>query len=111
MEPTSVVCSYTTGTSKQLAVGRSRLKEVFIEGALSGDALRYTRFYDGTAISADQLKLEIYFGSYYRAENGNAIVIPGNGMLFENGIFMSFDTLDIDSVTILFNGGAPGSGL
>lgn len=35
------------------------------------------------------------------------LIIPDMGILFENGIYITFGSADVTSVTLLFEGGAP----
>ena len=89
------VKSAHTITNAALYVGRTRLKGVFMSVA-GGAPIDRIVFYDNATAASGTVRLELD-----TTHNGAAyVLIPGEGILFTNGIFC--DIGDADSVTIFY---------
>ena len=91
---TDVKSAHTT-INAALYVGRARLKGVFISVA-GGSPIDRIIFYDNATAASGTVRLELD-----TTHNSAAyVLIPGEGILFTNGIFC--DIGDADSVTIFY---------
>ena len=107
MQPTGVQ-NVKKGTTAVDAVrmvnGRTRLKGYILSGEGTTNN-GYAKFYNGTG-NGDPLLLEAFLGAYSYLQ-GNALVnIPGNGILFDSGIYVEMTADVVLCVSIIFQGGA-----
>lgn len=89
------VKSAHTNANAALYVGRIRLKGVLLSAA-TGSPTDHVLFYDNATTAAGTMRLEL------DTSHGNVVyvLIPGEGILFNNGIYC--DIGDADSVTIFY---------
>jgi len=112
MQPTDVY-SVTAGSDTaanafegQAVNGRARLKSIYFGGSAGvNNAAALFELRDGTAVTDTVLlKLacsggsEVYAAGFFR--------IPGNGILFANGIYLDAEA-EVGPVTMVVQGGAP----
>ena len=95
----SNIQSVTKTADASAVVGRCRLVGVYFTntGTAASFALK-----DGTS-TAGQAKLTIVTPA---AAGGQDVIIPDMGILFETGIFIDVSSVEVTSVTLLFEGGA-----
>jgi hypothetical protein len=95
----SNIQSVTKTADASAVVGRSRLVGVYFTntGVAASFALK-----DGTTTSGTT-KLTIFTPA---AAGGTDVIIPDMGILFEAGIFIDVASVEVTSVTLLFEGGA-----
>ena len=76
----------------QVSLGRCRIQSVSASNSYKGTGERYYKFHNGTSSSGD-VKLTVYVptsdSSGFYGSCPVSIDIPGMGILFEDGIFMS----------------------
>ena len=75
----------------QVSSGRCRIQSVSASSSYQGTGERYYKFHNGTS-SSDDVKLTVYVPTSSGGWYGScpvSIDIPGQGILFEDGIFMS----------------------
>lgn len=90
-----VKSAYTAQSADaQLVTYRVRLKAVFFSAAAAGTDP--VIFYDNASAASGTARLTI--GT--TGVGGNTVLVPGEGILFDNGI--SVDTGDADNVTIFY---------
>ena len=78
-----------------LYVGRTRLKTVVFTVS-GGSPVDHVMFYDNASAASGVLKLELDTNH----SGGLSVSIPGEGILFENGIYC--DIGDASSVTVFY---------
>ena len=110
VEPThikSVKKGTTSSHTAQMVKGRTRLKGVIVCCNNNVSVFDNVYLYNGTSISGP-LVLRLQFSVYALYGGTQLIPIPGNGILCDNGIYLSkeYSTTGIVSVAILFQGGA-----
>lgn len=98
MSASNISTVYKTGTGQAIN-GRNRLCGVYFTHNAAGPST--LQFYDG---DADTDPLLMTLSSTTVADSQN-FVIPDQGILFKDGVFVKFGAT-ITSVTILFEGGA-----
>ena len=109
VEPThihSVKKGDATHHAMQMVNGRTRLKGVIVCCNGNNNANDELTLFNGTSDSyPEALKLKL--GTYSLYGGTQLIPIPGNGILCENGIYLSkeYSAGGIFSVAILFQGG------
>ena len=113
MEPTgiqSVKKGDTGNHSMQMVDGRTRLKAVIVCADSHNDNSTKITLYNGTDDTYPEgLEWNVSFYSVY---GGSQLMqIPGNGILFDSGIFLSkeYSVTGVVSVTALFQGGKAAS--
>ena len=91
----------------QMVNGRTRLKGVIVCCTNNNDTNTKVTLFNGTS-DTDPVALELEFSVYAIYGGTQLIPIPGNGILCENGIYLSkeYGAAGISSVAILFQGGA-----
>jgi hypothetical protein len=89
------VKSAHTNASAALYAGRTRLKAVLLSAA-TGTPIDHVMFYDNASAATGTMRLEL------DTSHGNVvyILIPGEGILFTNGIYC--DIGDASSVTVFY---------
>lgn len=97
MSASNILTVYKSATGQAIN-GRSRLCGLYFTHAASGPSL--IKFYDGTA-GTDPLLLTLSSTTVADSQN---FVIPDQGILFKNGVYVDFGAT-ITSVTLLFEGG------
>jgi len=80
-------------------VGRTRLQGLYFTN--TGTASSFT-LRDGTVVGADAVMTIVTPG----AAGASDIIIPNDGVLFQNGIYIDVADANVTSVTLIFNGGA-----
>ena len=90
----------------QMVDGRTRLKGVIVCCNGNNNVNDELTFFNGTSVE-DPEALKLKFGVYSAYGGTQLIPIPGNGILCENGIYLSkeYSSGGIFSVAILFQGG------
>ena len=89
------VNSAHTNTSASLYVGRTRLKGVVFTVS-GGSPTDHVLFYDNASAATGTVRLELDTNH----SGGLSILIPGEGILFTNGIYC--DIGDAQSVTVFY---------
>ncbi len=110
MQPTDVY-AVSVGTSTaafeiQGVDGRARLKGVYVTGisAVSDTSGGKIELRNGTAVS-DEVLFTFQNPICSQITGGHFIKFPGNGILFDSGIFVDAE-LDAGPITLLYQGGA-----
>lgn len=80
-------------------VGRTRLQGLYFTN--TGTASSFT-LRDGTVVGADAVMTI----TTPAAAGGQDIMVPNDGVLFENGIYIDVNDANVTSVTLFFVGGA-----
>ena len=95
----SDVKAVTKTADASAVVGRTRLQGLYFTNSGTGSSFTLK---DGTT-SAGTGRLTIYTPA---AAGGADIILPNDGILFQNGIFIDVADANVTSVTLLFCGGA-----
>ena len=104
MQPTGVQNVKVSSDAAQMVDGRTRLKGYILSGGSTSAADGNVKFYNGDS-ALDPLGLEINMGSYVSYHGNTLVNIPGNGILFDSGIYLVKSTIVL-CVSIIFQGGA-----
>tara|TARA_R110002020_G_scaffold297733_1_gene513498 strand:+ start:830 stop:1168 length:339 start_codon:yes stop_codon:yes gene_type:complete len=110
MQPTDVysvqVGSNNLAFESQAVNGRSRLKGIYVCGGVdtTGTSGGKVQLRDGTT-NTDTARFEFQCPRGSTVTGGFFIKIPGNGILFESGIFVDAEAA-VNPVTLVFQGGA-----
>jgi len=102
MEPTGVQNAFSETAESQMVTGSARLKSfsMAVDDATSTDTS--VRFRNGTTVS-DEILLEVSGNLSSAYTNNMWVVIPGNGIRFDSGIFVDMEGA-VSSVSIMFQG-------
>ena len=80
-------------------VGRTRLQGLYFTNTGTGSSFTLR---NGTVVGA----AAVMTITTPAAAGGQDIIIPNDGLLFENGIFIDVNDVNVTSVTLFFVGGA-----
>ncbi len=95
----SDVKAVTKTADASAVVGRTRLQGLYFTNSGTGSSFTLK---DGTTSSGTG-RLTIYTPA---SAGGADIIMPNDGILFENGIYVDVADANVTSVTLLFCGGA-----
>ena len=98
MSASNILAVYKTATGQAIN-GRTRVCGLYFSHGAGGPST--IEFYDGDA-DTDPLVMKISSTTVADSQN---FVIPDQGMLFKNGVFVKFGAT-ITSATVLYEGGA-----
>jgi len=92
---TDVLSAHTGGTqtNQALVTGRVRLKSVIITGGVGAGAAKFLNSSDGTVL------LELDTGANSNVTN---VLLPGEGILFPNGIFYTSVSVAPIGITVCY---------
>ena len=103
MQPTGVQNVKVSSDAAQMVDGRTRLKGYILSGGSTSAADGNVKFYNGDS-ALDPLGLEVNMGSYVTYQGNTLVNIPGNGILFDSGIFVDLED-NVGPLTLLVQGG------
>ena len=92
---TDVLSAHTGGTqtNQALVTGRVRLKSIIITGGVGAGAAKFLNSSGGTVL------LELDTGSNSNVTN---VLLPGEGILFPNGIFYTSQNVAPVGITVIY---------
>ena len=105
MQQTGVQNVKVSSDAAQMVNGRTRLKGFILSGGSTSSTFGNVKFYNGTG-TGDPLGLEVNLGPWSIYQGNTLVNIPGNGILFDSGIYLVKTASVVLCVSIIFQGGA-----